>query len=222
MRVIVHCLCTNVYKIYDLFFRTVSNESLMFQAVVDWGTDLLFDPDAAKRVHQLNPDFKLIVVIRDPVQRLLAQHLVRKAAGLHPDAETQLKDIITHSETGNLKYTHPYLLMGLYSNLLSIWAEYFPMSQILIQSIESLERDPVGTLRKAEEFLGVEHGVKQTDFMLEVSEKRMCPVSLSVKCVSLKIDTEAIETPIIDKLQQFYAPHNKKLFETTGEYFNWE
>ena len=77
----------------------------MLQVVVDWGTELLFDPKAAQRIHELNPEFRLIVVIREPVQRLLAHHLVRKAAGLHPDSGAQLEDIIMHRDTRELVRT---------------------------------------------------------------------------------------------------------------------
>ena len=137
----------------------------------------------------------------------MAQHLSREGAG------TKLEDIIVQED--------PYVFLGMYSQLLSIWAEYFPMQQILVQSIEDLEKNPFGTLDKAEEFLGVNQQVKQSDFMFDVNNMKMCPADSRLKCVSLKVDTKAIEPRTIEKIRTFYEPYNKKFFEGIGKSFDW-
>ena len=191
------------------------------QILVDWGSDLLPDPKAVQRTYELNPRLKLIVIVRDPVERLLAHYVSRRASGVFSDTGTKLEDIIIQKDTGDLIETHPYVILGIYSQLLSIWAEYFPMQQFLVQSIEDLENNPIGTLRKAEEFLGVNQQVKQSDFIFDVNNMKMCPVDPRLKCISQKVDTKDIEPRTIEKIRKFYEPYNKKFFEGISKSFDW-
>ena len=190
------------------------------QILVDWGSDVLPDVKAAQRIHEFNPRLKLIIIVRDPMERLLAQYLSGKA-GFFSGTGTKLENIIIQKDTGDLIETHPFVVLGIYSQLLSIWAEYFPVQQILVQNVEDLEKNPLRTLSKAEEFLEVNQQVKQSDFTFDVNNRKMCPTDQTLKCVSLKVDTKDIQPRTIEKIRKFYEPYNEKFFESIGKFFNW-
>jgi hypothetical protein len=108
----------------------------------------LHDKAAPERVRGYCPDVKILVTLRDPVQRAISNHL----------HEVRLGHIVGEDlsfETG-LANNPMYVEQGLYAKHLRNWLNYFPRRQIFIALVDDIEADPVGVAVEVFRFLGVD------------------------------------------------------------------
>jgi len=177
----------------------------------------LFYPHTPKRVAQILPDVKIIVILRNPVDRAFSHyhHVVKKGReslsfeeairkrGLELEIEIQkmVQDENYHSRT--LKH-QSYLLRGIYWKQLQNWFRFFPKEQFLILNSESYFREPVQEYRKVIQFLGL------PKYILKKFKK-----------VNQGNYKSKMAKEMRGYLNEFYKPHNEKLYELLGTGFSW-
>lgn len=103
-----------------------------------------------ERAKLYSPDLRILLSLRDPVERALSQHrhLVRIGTISGPDYrfEKALAD------------NPSYIEQGLYATHLSRWLERFPENQILVVLMDDIKNHPDETARKVYKFLGISTG----------------------------------------------------------------
>lgn len=105
------------------------------------------DPLAAERAFAYNPDFKVVVALRDPIKRMYSNHLHEIRLGHIDDGMT--------FETG-LQNNPMYIEQSRYGHHLAFWFKAFPKAQILVLFQEDIQRDPEGEASKLLSFLGLD------------------------------------------------------------------
>lgn len=119
----------------------------------EWSNMYLYSREAAARIKEHNPDIKILMCLRDPVERAYSQYLNRKYnASIMP--LYSFKHIVDHEE----KYH--YLAYGLYSKHLRYYQSLFPRENIHVMLYEEVTRQPQEEFKKIFAFLGVD-----TDFL---------------------------------------------------------
>jgi hypothetical protein len=120
----------------------------------------LYDPDAMRRIHRLIPDVKLIVVIRDPVERAHSNWTHLWSAGLEPVGDFVLAcaEEERRIAAGWASFWH-YTGIGRYGAQLDHAFSLFAREQVHVLRYRRLIDDPAGTLNGICGFLGVEGGV---------------------------------------------------------------
>lgn len=109
-----------------------------------------------ERMAAVVPDAKLIYLVRDPVERLLADYIHRCAIDLeHRPLPEALAD---------LRPENCYLQRSLYAWQLQRYRKYFPDAHILIVPQEALRLRRAETLRRVFEFLRVEASFNSPHF----------------------------------------------------------
>ena len=123
----------------------------------------LYDLEAHGRMSKLVPDAKLIAILRNPVDRAYSNWAHLWAAGLESE-----RDFITACHLGKSRqaagwadFWH-YIDQGLYGRQLEHLFEYFPREQVFVTRYRDLREDPVPTLDRICEFLGVGTGLLGT------------------------------------------------------------
>jgi hypothetical protein len=129
----------------------------------EWTPNYMFDPWTAGRLHRAAPDARLLVILRDPVARLLS--------GLRDTAYHYYGD------------PHPRLVseaieFGRYGDQLQRLAANFPRSQILVLQLERCIQDPERELARTYEFIGVDPGFLPSDLREPVNESKGPPVAI--------------------------------------------
>ena len=109
------------------------------------------------RIHAMNPDLKLLYLLRDPVERVVSHFTQLSLMGLEQRDFQGVLDELPGSD---------YVLSSSYHFQLSAFLDYFPMEQIQILTLEELVRDKVGTIQKVFRFLGVEDDFVGKDWAL--------------------------------------------------------
>lgn len=99
------------------------------------------------RAKLYSPNLRILLSLRDPVERALSQHrhLIRIGAVSGPDYrfEKALAD------------NPSYIEQGLYATHLSRWLESFPENQIFVVLMDDIKNHPDETARKVYRFLGI-------------------------------------------------------------------
>lgn len=101
-----------------------------------------------ERARLYSPDLRILLSLRDPVERALSQHrhLIRIGMVAGPDYrfETALAD------------NPSYIDQGRYATHLSRWLACFPENQVLVVLMEDIRKSPEATARRVYDFLGID------------------------------------------------------------------
>jgi hypothetical protein len=120
----------------------------------------LYDPAAMRRIHDLIPDVRLIVIIRDPVERAHSNWAHLWSAGLEPvgDFVAACAEEERRIAAGWAPFWH-YAGLGRYGEQLQRAFALFPREQLLVLRYRRLIDEPVAALDLICSFLGVEVGL---------------------------------------------------------------
>jgi len=179
----------------------------------------LSHPQAAERVAKTLPHAKLIVLLRNPVDRAYSQyqHQLRQP-GVEPlsfeealDAEEQRlvgeeEKMLQDPKYLSFNHRHySYHQRSQYSEQLPQWLNLFPKEQFLILRSEDLYADPAAI-------------VKQTLAFLNLPAEGMKPTYKpynDAKYAPMKAETR-------QRLVEYFKPYNARLYELLGRDFGWD
>lgn len=138
---------------YLELFREVKNE----KAIGELSSGYLYSNCAAENLLKFNSDAKIVMVLRQPVERAYSHYLmnIRDFWDYDSGFLNALEHDAASSEKGWGK-SHLYVELGLYFEQVSRYLKRFPESQIKIFLYEDFKNDPVEFIQELCEFLEVE------------------------------------------------------------------
>lgn len=126
------------------------------------------DSEAPARAKAYNPDYKVIVALRDPIERAYSNHL--------HDIRLEHLPLSNSGFEAGLENNPMYVDQGRYGTHLKRWLEYFPPEQILVLLQEEVKLDPDGQAKRVYEFLGVDSG-HTSEFSAQKANESYLPKS---------------------------------------------
>jgi Sulfotransferase domain len=122
----------------------------------------LYDLAAQDRIRSLIPDAKLILLLRDPVDRAHSNWTHLWNAGLEPEADflTACYAEEDRKAAGWAAFWH-YIGLGRYGEQIQHLYQVFPREQVLLLRYRDMTDAPGATLYRVCEFLGVRAGLLQ-------------------------------------------------------------
>ncbi|NES04497.1 MAG: tetratricopeptide repeat protein [Okeania sp. SIO2F4] len=170
-------------------------------------------PDIPARLFHFFPKIKLIVLLRNPVDRTISNyyHEVRSNAenmSVEEVINSRLEKLIKISsslvkEKDYWNYQGDYIASSVYLDWLKKWLNIFPREQLLILPSEEFYSDPKTTMKQVFNFLGLQ------DYQIQ-NYPKLNSGSYSSISESLR-----------QKLNDYFQPHNQRLEEYLGMKFNW-
>lgn len=120
----------------------------------------LYDLKAHERIKALVPSARLVILLRDPVDRAHSNWTHLWNAGLEPEADflTACRAEPARQAAGWAAFWH-YLGLGLYGRQMEHLFRHFPREQVLLLRYRDLKDYPAETLDRVCKFLEVETGV---------------------------------------------------------------
>ncbi|MFT6985527.1 MAG: hypothetical protein ACJAT7_001337 [Psychromonas sp.] len=174
----------------------------------------LFNPLAAGRIYRCNPNCKIIILLRDPVDRAISHYFHSKKMGqenlpievaLAKEGE-RLKNALANKDYKERAYrVHSYQARGLYWQQIKNYLHYFSEEQLLFINSDDFFNDTAQTLKQVFEFLEVDENHNISD--------------LSVKNVGDKVSNVSAE--VYQQLSQYYRIPNQALFAGLNKTFDW-
>jgi hypothetical protein len=107
-----------------------------------------------ERAFQINPQAKIIFIIREPVSRLSSAYHMEKFNGWLDRNFEEFQDVINKNDQKDMLY-RLFLYMGLYAEQLEIVYKYFPREQVKIIFFEDLKGKPALVCRDIFNWLSI-------------------------------------------------------------------
>jgi hypothetical protein len=112
---------------YCRLFRGVNGE----RAIGEASPCYLWSQTAAANIAEFAPHARIIVILRNPVERAYSEHLVSVHAGdLKWSFEQHVRAAMAQPMTSSMSILHPFLEFGLYAEQVRRYMERFPADQI--------------------------------------------------------------------------------------------
>ena len=200
--------------LYKKYSNTILSKRLI---TGEASANYIFHPHAPPRIVATIPRVRLLVLLRNPVDRTYSHYFKAVRNGVEPlgfeealdheekrlngERERILLDE-THDCSNFLIYS--YLARGIYVDQLKVWFSFFPRDQVLIVKSEDLGFDTKKTLQRVFDFLGLD------DFTLSEFRKFN-----TARYPEMSDSTRR-------RLYEYYRPHNKILSDYLNMDFDWE
>jgi len=136
-------------KKYLRLFKKVKDE----KAIGDCSPIYLRDPKSAELIHKVIPDAKIVIILRDPVERAYSQYLLRVSNGMTLSFSEAIK--MASDENGDDRKGR-ILNAGWYFEQVKKYLDTFGAKQVKILIFEEFVKDPKKSIKEILEFLGVD------------------------------------------------------------------
>jgi hypothetical protein len=225
-------------KYYHSFFKGSDQ-----QKKIGVDTYLLIDKKGPERVKQYNPDMKIIVLLRDPIERAYSGYqyalnngYLKKSISFQQAAQNEgyhieNSDIIKCNNLCNI-------YQSMYYEHISYWMEFFPSENFLFLRTSDLRSDINTLFDKLSDFLNIKE-FKNKDAQITVNKAseskskllqqflldRSNPLRVFLRRILPKaIKTKILKSNITEKLSSFnrkdvtYAPISGEDYRTAESY----
>ena len=151
------------FSVKDIYQRGESYYHSFFKpekqkVIASSDTYLLIDQEAPEKIQRYNPNIKIIILMREPVERAYSSYIYAINNGHEKKGicfldkiekeKIEQKDIITQNNLGHF-YT------GLYYKHIKHWMQFFPEENFLFLKTEDLKKNYQEVLNKINLFLNI-------------------------------------------------------------------
>jgi len=137
---------------YLKLFQEVKDE----KAIGEASTRYLRDPNSAKFIHEFVPKAKIIILLRDPVERAFSHYLMQKGNGVE---KKSLHEVITRkieSIKNGKEEPKTSIDAGLYTTSVKRYWDIFGKDNVKIIIFEEFIKNPRKTVKDVLDFLSVD------------------------------------------------------------------
>lgn len=204
----------NWYRIFFPFKDLLKRKYITGEATPRY----LDHPHAPKRVKEVIPNAKLIVLLRNPIDRAYSMYNMRLSRGRETHSFEESIKLEKERTKGEFKkmeldknyysspyYHHSYLERGIYVDKLKRWMNVFPKEQFLIVKSEEFFKNTSEIYDKVLKFLGLPSHELQS-YPVQGRVSKLKPMSPNLR----------------KQLAEFFKPHNERLYEFLGKNLGWD
>lgn len=179
-------------------------------------TGYILNPRSLRRIAKTVPEAKLILLLRNPIDRAYSHHHHTTRMGLESlsfeEAIELEKERIGTAWDRMLEddnyynfdiALYAYLATGIYADQVQVLIDLFPRDQILFVKSEDFFKDPLSTVIEVLDFLNLPHWRPNSYKILNEGKYS-------------RMDRNTRE-----KLREFFEPHNRRLYKCVGRDFGW-
>jgi hypothetical protein len=200
--------------LYKYYFKQVHKRDFVTGESTPY---YLFHPHVPKRIFCTIPQIKLLVLLRNPVDRAYSHYHHERRLGIETLSFKQaikkekqrlageLDKIIKDENYYSFNHQHySYLSRGIYLDQMKLWMSLFSKEQILILRSESFYENPSTVYKKALKFLDLP--------LWEFGNYKKYNVGRY----------QNMGTALRKRLVNYFEPHNQRLYKYLGTNFNWD
>lgn len=198
-------------RFYESNFPVFKKNKLTGEATPDY----LFYHNCPARVYEYNPKAKIIIILRDPVERAFSQYAHQNYTWKTKAADPMLFSDAIRAENNRFnveslskfyfeyKY-YSYKARGLYNKQITNWLQFFSLDQLKIVFLDDLQSNPEKVVSDVLEFLGADLNVTNVKY-----------------AVRNKSPSSKVSESDASYLREFFREDSKKLFSLLGENPRW-
>lgn len=135
---------------YLKLFKNSKNEKCIGEA----SSNYLWDPQSPKLISKLIPNAKIIIILRNPVERAFSHYLMHISNG----SETRsFKEVIQDAQKSSTNdYVRRIIECGFYNKQILNYQNFFPNAQIKILFFEDFNKNIQQTIKEILDFLEID------------------------------------------------------------------
>ena len=138
---------------YQELFQGVSQEKAIGEASVRY----LYFPQAAERIKKYIPNVKMIIMLRNPIDRLYSHYLMMKVRyRLEPLSLAQAIEQEEKRIYNNWGWDWHYVRVGMYYNQVKHYLNLFKSEQIKVFLYDDFCTNPLGIFQEVCQYIGVD------------------------------------------------------------------
>lgn len=182
------------------------------------------------RIKTFSANIKLFLIVRDPIDRTVSD-FTQLSDWWNGESQKDMtfEKLAFNSSTGAVCTEYSPIAHSIYVKFLRIWLEHFKLDQIHIVDGDTLIKNPVEELKKAESFLGVRSFFHDKMFYFNQTKGFYCWKKTNKKgrefpyCLG---DGKGRKHPKISnvataKLKNFFKPFNEQFYSLAHREFHW-
>lgn len=141
---------------YRRLFKNVSNE----KAIGEISNSYLYSTAAAKNIYDTLPHAKIIIMLRNPIERAFSQYAMRFRDGHTGKSFREELEADIRKKQKGWHISDLYLELGLYTKQVQRYLRVFPKRQIKMFIFDDFRKQPAKVMQELLEFLGVDSSIK--------------------------------------------------------------
>jgi hypothetical protein len=178
----------------------------------------IFHPYALARMRQVVPKAKIIILLRNPIDRAISHFFHEKKRNREvfslekafQEEEKRIsleytKMLEDQSYNSRIYKNYSYKKRGVYIDQLKLCYQFFPKEQVLVLKSEDFFLNPVKILKSVFLFLEID-----PDFRPQYLEK-----------FNVGSYTDQVPQTVIRDLRDYFSPHNQRLYQYLNFDFGW-
>lgn len=209
----IHFFDLNFNKGIDWYKQQFPQTSLSVKKTGEASPYYLFHPHVPERVFKCCPSVKLIVMLRNPIDRAYSHYMMQRKKWIEYltfekafkseskwIAKETMKLLENPAYQSKIHQKRSYFERGKYYTQIKKWLNYFPANQFLFVKSESFFDEPLQELSKVYSFLNIRYEHPENLSPQNVNEyKAMSPKMRSLLSVYYKQDIEKLSELLGDK-----------------------
>ncbi|XP_040575665.1 heparan sulfate glucosamine 3-O-sulfotransferase 5 [Lepeophtheirus salmonis] len=182
---------------------------------------------APERVRSMNKSIRLLLIVRDPVTRLVSDY----AQILDNHRSKNLKyfkfESLALRPDGTINTKYDALSRSIYVRFMKLWLKHFSLNQFHIVNGDRLIKKPWHEIRKVEKFLNLPHEIMKKHFYFNASKGFHClrtsSSSTTGRCLAKSKGRQHpnISSSVVTKLRTFFKPYNYEFYDLVNMDFGW-
>ncbi|XP_053875591.1 heparan sulfate glucosamine 3-O-sulfotransferase 1-like [Malaclemys terrapin pileata] len=181
-------------------------------------------PRAPERIRAMDPAVRLLLIVRDPVERLVSDYtqILHNRRARHKPYPP-LEGLLLQGDRG-LDTRYKAIQRSLYALQLARWLAAFPSAHIHVVDGGGLIREPLPELRRVEQFLGLAPSLGPNNFYFNQTKGFYClRAGARQRCLdeSKGRPHPPIAEQLLEQLCTYFSAHNEHFFSLVGRTFNW-
>jgi hypothetical protein len=204
---------------YRLHFPSIAAKRCNSKLIAgDASPSYIFNPRVPERIQKHLPECKIILLLRNPIDRAYSHYKHMQRIGVEPEATFEAaialeskrlsgeveKILDTSFYFSEAREQFGYLEKGIYYPQVRRFLDAFDRSSLLILNSEDFFVMPDKIMKKIENFLNLKHH------------------NFDVFPVFNQGDRSTLHPETRIQLRQFFQPHNEQLFELLGTSYSWQ
>ncbi len=209
------------YKRYfpTVYRKYVTRNTAKHDPIVIEATTTYFEhPRVPQRIHDTLPNTKLMLLLRNPVDRAYSRYYhqvdrdreplsFEEAIAAEPERLAgESERMETDEEYYSWQYrTYSYLDGGIYATKLERWLKCFSREQLLVLSSEAFFSQTAACLQQVATFLDIPQWRPNIEQIYNKTKSK-----------------DPLDQATRQQLIAYFKPHNEKLYNLLGERFDWD
>ena len=180
----------------------------------------------------MDPNIKLLLIVRDPVKRLVSDYNQIRAKNLNQNRTYPESEELVFTSNGEINVKYPPVKKSNYHEHMKRWLRDFPIEQIHIVNGDEFVFQPWVELKKIETFLQIHPIITENNFFFNHTKGFYCGIDIRIKGVwsckkgkCLSKDKGRPKPPLkegtVSKLTEYFKTHNSLFYKLVNQTFSW-